>query len=335
MDGLTALTTRDGGADPRYFEDGVWVHDQAPCFRCDVGPGVAAAALGALSGDERLKAMAIRTMDSAVQHHRLNTGAYGPPAGGETGPDIQTMFFAVHLGLTLHILGTSLDSAHRIAWTDALRAATDFLVRNGNFTWYTNGNISLGNAVVAGITAAATGQQRYADIYDEGLAFALDPPQSRWPGRGLILTRQPAAADGADGAGYLTETAGNGPPGFDADYTQTQADFAAILALVTADPRAIRLTNLLANQLLPRVDRTTWLLDTSSGSRHPDQHRTAPFTTCAAAVLAAHGRNDLVSLVDNQVAFIGTAFAESGGYTNVGMYQLWGSRMAPTLMVVR
>jgi hypothetical protein len=234
--------------------------------------------------------------------------------------------------MATRILGKRLDRKHRTEWTDALRGAVDFLQGNGNYEWYTNGNIALCNATAAAVTWSATGDPRYETIYRHALSFAEDPPVARWPGRGLAMTKNPTRADGSDGAGYLTEAAGDAKPGFDADYVQVQADFAAVIALVTGDPEAIRLTNLLVNELLPRVFRSTWLLNTSGGSRHPDRGRTVPFTTSALAILADRGRPELASLVPAQTAAMGTYIPDDEGQ---GAYELWGSRLAPALMSVR
>jgi hypothetical protein len=331
--GLDSLAATNSQADPRVYKDGVWVHDGAACFRCDVGPGVTAAVLGTLTGNASDRSMAIQTMDTAIKDHRLPSGAFGPPAGSESGPDIQTTFFAVQLGLTLQALGSSLDSAHRSAWGKALAGAVDFLAKNGNFKWYTNGNIVLTNAVAAAMAWRATGNAHYKEIYDNAFAFALQPPQVRWPGRGLVTTTAASAVDPSRGAGFLTEE-GPGRPGFDSDYTQMQADMAAILFLTTGESRALNLTSVLVNRMLPLVNQVTWELDTSGGTRHPQTNRVVPFTTCALAVLASNGRPDLIPLAQSQSRSIGVVFAQSTTYTNIGMYQYWGSRLAPTLLAL-
>jgi len=329
--GLDAARRKDPANDAFYFADGVWQTGKPLCFRCNVGPGVVAAALGSLRNDPDLVAVAEQTIDPPLSKHRSENGALGIPAQGEDGPDIQTMSFAGQLGLSLYALRDDLDPARMQTWTEALRGATEFLISNGNYAWYTNGNITLGNAMVAALTWKLTGDARYQAVYANALAFAQRPPAAQWPGRGLVLTKNPTLADGSDGAGYLTEV-GGGSPGFDADYAQVQADEAAVIALVTQDPAAIRLANLLVNQLLPRVDRTTWLLDTSGGSRHPESRRTVPFTTSALAVLAANGRADLAPLVPSQALQSVKYLVDDRGD---GAYTMWGTRLAPLLIAVR
>jgi hypothetical protein len=278
--------------------------------------------------------MAIETMDTAIKLHQLPNGAFGPPAGSETGTDIQTVFFAVQLGFTFQVLGMTLDAAHRTSWSRALGGAADFLEKNGNYKWYTNGNIVLANTVAAAMAWRATGDARYKTMYDTAFDFALKPPQARWPGRGLVMTVPASSTDPSRAAGYLTEE-GPAPPGFDSDYTEMQADFAAILYLTTGEARALDLTNLLVNQLMPLVNKTTWELNTSGGSRRPMVNRAVPFTTCALAVLASNSRPDLLTLAQSQAKAIGMSFSESTTYTNIGMYQQWGSRLAPTLLSLR
>jgi hypothetical protein len=332
--GLDRLALRSPESDPRYYQNGVWVHDGVSCFRCDVGPGVTASVLATLTGNLADRSMAIQTMDTAIKQHQLASGAFGPPAGSETVPDIQTAFFAVQLGVALQALGTTLDAAHRSSWGQALGAAVDYLEKNGNYKWYTNGNIALTNTVAAAMAWRATGDPRYHAIYDAAYTFSIQPPQIRWPGRGLVMTTPASPTDPSRAAGYLTEE-GPGAPGFDSDYTQSQADMAAILFLVTGEQRALDLTNLLVNRLLPLVNKTTWDLDTSGGTRHPTLNRVVPFTTPAVAVLAGNGRTDLIGLSQSQSAAILTSFAESANYTNIGMYQQWGSRLAPELLFLQ
>jgi hypothetical protein len=46
-DSIRSLSTQSDASDPRYFSDGVWVSGRDDCFRCNIGPGVAAAAVAA------------------------------------------------------------------------------------------------------------------------------------------------------------------------------------------------------------------------------------------------------------------------------------------------
>ena len=144
----------------------------------------------------------------------------------------------------------------------------------------------------------------------------------------------PTRADGTDGAGYLGESSG-GAPGFDPEYTVLQADVATRLFWVTEDPRALRLMNLFMNQLLPRIDTTTWNLDASKGSRHPEANRSVGFDSPVLAVLAwKGGRSDLAPLVGSQIATIVRNFRGALTYSNPGMYFDFGSELASLLLAI-
>ena len=69
----------------------------------------------------------------------------------------------------------------------------------------------------------------------------------------------------------VTES-GGGAPGFDPEYSLLQLDDASRLYVESGDRRALRLANLLVNALLPRVD-ADWALDTSGGTRRPQEGR--------------------------------------------------------------
>jgi hypothetical protein len=141
----------------------------------------------------------------------------------------------------------------------------------------------------------------------------------------------PNAGPDAD-AGYLAES-GGGAPGFDPEYAGTQLDVASRLYVLSGDPRALRLANLLTNAVLPRVGGT-WLLDTSGGTRHPLPDRHVPFTTPALAALAwLGGRSDLAADVPHQFARINQAYRAAihyGGSAN--MYHGLGSQVAVILL---
>ena len=331
-DAVGSLSSQSGPSDPRYFSGGVWVSGQDDCFRCNIGPGVAAAAVAASTGDRLAYGLAVLTFDHAIAAHRQADGSFGPPAGTETSDDIQTMMFANELGTALVALTPQLDPDRIQAWTSALTGAADFLIRNGNLSWYTNGNIVLGNALTMALAYRLTSNPTYQAAYEQALAFAIAPDQQLWPGYGLVLTATPNRPDGRDGAGYLTENGGSGP-GYDAEATSAQADVATQLFLVNGDPRALRLMNLLMNQVRPRIDTTAWTLDTSGGTRHPQPGRSVGFNSPVLAVLAWQGgRGDLAPLVSSQIAMIDHNFRGALTYTNTGMYYNFGTEPTPLLL---
>src|SRR2546423_4536871 len=91
---VMTLSTQSGPSDPRYFIRGVWVSGQDDCFRCNVGPGVAAAALAGMGADKSALDLAIQTFDHAIAAHRQPDGGFGPPAPAEGGSAIQTAMVA-------------------------------------------------------------------------------------------------------------------------------------------------------------------------------------------------------------------------------------------------
>ncbi len=330
-DGLTQLQRRSSAGDGEYLRDWRWHRQGVECFRCDMGPTVTAAALAGMTRDRRYTLLAVRTMDRALADHQTPSGAFGLVRSGRPRPDdIETALFAMHLGLSVQLMGTQLPAAERRRWVRALCRAVDWLYHHGNYAWYTNGNISLGNAVAAGLAWRLTGDPHFRHIYELGLRFVEHPPQDRWPGYGLVVTRRPHRPDGADGAAYLTET-GAGGTGFDPEYTSVQADFAAVLALVVREREPLRLANMLANQVMTRVDTHEWTLDTSRGTRHTEAGRWVDFTDSFLTTLTLLGRSDLARLAlaesRSQIRHAVT-WGEDGG---ASIYEMWGSQLAPLL----
>jgi hypothetical protein len=274
--------------------------------------------------------VAVATLDRAIASYHQPDGSFGETT---TGNDIATMTFASELGRSYLALGNALTRETRAEWRAALRGAADFLIANGNLAWYTNGNIALGNAEIMALTYHVTEDARYFDAYQRAFDFAIAPPQARWAGYGLHLTRSPTRVDGADGAGYLAEASSAGaPPGFDPEYTQLQVDVASRIYLLMRDTRSLRLTNELTNALLPRVDRRTWVLDTSGGTRHPERGRKVPFTTPALSVLAWQGgRKGFARLAASQFVVIDQQYRSALTFSHQGYYRGLGDQVAPIL----
>ena len=267
---------------------GLWIGGDPVSWRVSSGPGAAAAALGAT--DPTLAQAAIQTFTALIAAHQLPNGAFDRVAGASspspTGNDVQTMFVASDLGMALWSLHSVLPPDVVAAWTASLVAAAQYLVDHKNLSWYTNGTIVVGNALVMALAAWATGSAAFAADEQAALAFAEDPPQDRWPGAGLVVT--PATAT-TPAAGYFTERSSTDSWGFDANYTQLQLDQLCRLYLVTRSASLLPLIKELTNQLLPRVNTKTWLLNTSGGTRVATPGRLIPFTTPALELLAAFG----------------------------------------------
>jgi hypothetical protein len=295
---------RSGPDDTRYFARGVWRSNDMGCWFCQTAPGTAAAILWRDGGrrDPRLRALAMATFDTAIRENRNRDGSFGD----RTKPD--TVMFAVELGAAYLELNKDLGPAREARWRRALVGAAEYLIRRGNLEWYTNGNINLHMTMLLQIVWQATGEPRFAAAYDQSWAFMVAPPQDRWRGFGLRISRVAANRTGSDGAGFLAES-GGGRPGFDGDYAQLQLTLAARLWLISGDPRALRLTNLLANYLLDRVD-DRGLLNVRGGTR--TRWQKIPFLSPGIAVLALRGgRRDLLPALDRQWPAIERAYVEA------------------------
>ena len=249
-DSLRADHHRSGPSDDQYHSNGRWFSGDDSYWPTTIGPATAAAVLYRQTRAPWLAEVSKATINRAIATYRQADGSFGETSKGN---DIETMTFASELGRSYLALGEALKPAKRAEWRDALRGAADFLIANGNLAWYTNGNIVLGNAEIMALAYRVTGQARYRSAYLRAFEFAIAPPQDRWPGYGLHLTKAPTRADGADGAGYLAEASSPGAePGFDPEYTQLQLDIASRIHLLMRDERSLRLTNELTNALLPR-----------------------------------------------------------------------------------
>jgi hypothetical protein len=330
---LASLMNKTDAADPRYYAGGVFYDGSATCFRCTLGPGVEAAVFGKTRAWQGYINPAIISFDTAIAQHQLSNGAFAVTTGG-TANEIETAMFAAELAETYLVLGTSLDQTRRTKWAASLTRAVDYLAKNGNLTWYTNGNINILETVLMALTAKITGSATYQAYYTQSLDFTVSPSQVLWPGYGLTYTQVPTKSDGSDGSAYFNESASGGIPGFDADYTQMQLDATSWWYLLTGDPAALRLTNLLFNQLMMRVNTTKWTLDTSGGTRHPEAVRTIGFFSSALAVLALRGgRTDLAGYVDSQLAATMTGYKNLLSIVNPAGSYGFGSQFAPALLV--
>ncbi len=293
------------------FSGGVWTSPNQVCWACNEGGPATAAATASLvggSGDAADPGWAETTVDHVIATEQLPNGSYQADAGSS--PDITTMFWGVEMGTTYLELEPTLSASERTRWQQSLAAAARYLIAKGDPTWYTNGNVDLGEAEFFYLAYRATGDPTFLSAYNTTWDTALRPDQRRWAGAGLVITRAPTASDDSDGAGYLAEI-GPGGTGFDPEYSELQLDEAARLYLLSGDRRALQLANLLVNELLPRVT-SQWLLDTSGGTRHTQSDRYVYFLTSAFAVLSQHGgRADLAGDVAPLLAATASRYNET------------------------
>jgi hypothetical protein len=309
---ISTLVAQQTSTDPR----GLWMGGDATTARGKAGEAQAAATVAAATGDPVMLDDAVHTWTYLISTYQLANGAFTN--------DVDSMFIGGALGSSLHLIAGKLSDADRTLLRTALTRAADFLVANHNLTWYTNGNINIGNTVLFAAAYEQTGNVAYHNDFEQALSFAIAPPQARWPGFGLFYTKQPTKADGSDGAAYFAES-GGGTPGFDADYTQLQLDQVVRLYDLTNDPRAVRLINLLFNQEWPRVNTADWTLDTSLGTRHPEAVRRVGFNTPALGVLVMRAqRPELAGYLQPQLTQVIQRFDWAVGAFQLGMYYGWG-----------
>jgi hypothetical protein len=346
-DSLTLLAEKSSDKDTQYYEKGLWHFtdkNMEASWPVQGGPGTAAAVLwrwrqrrsgdldaAAKARQTWLHRVAIETFDRAIQDHQNPDGSFAD----RQKPD--THFFALELAMACLELGDSLPANVRRRWVNTLTAEVDYLIRHNELPnaalsgWYVNGNIELGKAEMVYLVWKITGQRKYKDLFEAQWRHTLSPDPRRWKGFGLVYVTQPAKADGSDGAGYLNESGGNAP-GYDGDYAHLQLTVAARLYVESRDPRVLRLINLLVNALLPHVDRTTWVLDATHGSRHSLKF---PFHSCGLAVAAwLGGRADLAPLLVDQFnkaikpMYFGNALQNWG---SPGIYRSYGKNVAVLL----
>ncbi|AGL20848.1 hypothetical protein [Actinoplanes sp. N902-109] len=303
---LTMQTLRQNA--PIGAQPGTWKGSGA-CWRCDAGPALALAAVAARTGDSARRTEAEAILDLELRTHQQTNGSFGTTT---TGSDIDTMFFANVLGVSAMLLKPSMDPAKYSQWSTAVAKAADFLIAHGNLAWYTNGNIVIGNALTMALAYRLTGITKYSNAYETALSFAVNPSQTRWPGRGLIYTTRGSRADGLDSKGYFTEE-GYGI-GWDPEYTMVQMDHLSVLYLVTNDSRVHGYLNALINQMDSRISKVTYFLDTSGGTRRPQMGRLFPFDTGAWSVMAnLGGRTDLQQYIDGQATMYMGAYSSGEG----------------------
>jgi hypothetical protein len=122
-------------------------------IRANTGPPLVAAAAYVATADPQYRADSITTFDELISVQQQPNGALFSQS---TGGDIDTMFFAVNLGTAALLLNpTPGETAND--WAAVTAKAADYLISNKNLTWYTNGNICIGNALVMALAYRLAG----------------------------------------------------------------------------------------------------------------------------------------------------------------------------------
>jgi hypothetical protein len=257
-----------------------------------------------------MRRLAIETIDQAIRTHQSPSGKFTD--------GVTTGFFAVELGLTYLELKPYLDPSTRARWEKSIQRVADWLLSSGQMTFYVNGNVNLRQTEVMWLAWAATGEQRFKTAYEREWHFTIKPPAPRWSAFGLRISRRPLRADGADGAGYLTESTTGTHPGYDPSYTMAQLDTATELYVLTRDRRYLRLMNLFFNQDYPKIN-SQFVLDARSGSRKNDM---IPFLSPGPAVLVSSGhRPGLSSFWQGQVSEMQRDYVNQIHYNSVNYFK--------------
>ena len=310
------------------FHNGVWTDAADTCWACDNGgPVTAAATLYVLTGASNgtLLAEAEETINTAIADDQNADGSFNPP---NTSANVEnSIWFGDELGTTLRLLRPYLNATTLASWQAALSADANYLINSGNTIWYINGNLNLAETELLWLTWQATGNPTYETDYNNSWTFIMNPSQTKFPGAGWVTVQAPTQADGSDGQGYFAET-GAGGTGWDPYYATLQLDVAARLYLLSGDPRALRVANMIMNLESPLVDTSNWMINTSNGTRHTGTN-TSELITSAYAVLGFEGgRNDLVADILPQIEQEEQWYTEPGQADDAGFRRAFGNSVA-------
>jgi hypothetical protein len=264
------------------------------------------------------------TIYVAIADDQTPDGSFNPP---DTAANVDnSIWFGDELGTTYRLLAPYLSVQTLSAWRASLSADANYLINSGNTSWYINGNINLAETELLWLAWQATGNQTYETAYNDSWTYIINPPQTKFPGAGWITVTTPTQADGSDGQGYFAET-GDGT-GWDPYYATLQLDVAARLYLLSGDPRALRVANMIMNLESPLVDTSDWILNTSYGTRHIGVG-TAEFITSAYAVLGFEGgRADLVPDILPQIQEEEQWYIQPGSANLAGFRRAFGNSVA-------
>ena len=245
-------------------------------WRYKSGPPLLAAALHTVEGRADTSAY---LSSIAVGQMRAQVLAGQSTQWVGTDGDITSMFFGVNLGLATILLrkSSNLNPETDALFTDTMVSISKTWVAHGNPTWYTNGNIDLGESLLYALTWKLTGDSYWKQMYEFAFAFAEHPDPRKYLGLGLVKT--------STTAGYLVEQGAYGT-GFDTDYTTVQASLCARLWLITHDDDALELLRLLWGTLAP-LTNAQGMIDISVGVRHPHPGEKWTLATSIVPVLAS------------------------------------------------
>ena len=281
------------------YENGVWNNPNtspvSPWSVSDGPPASVAATLYVLGGetDPEYLQEAEATINTAIASEQGADGGFVAPSWDGNSEGTTTLWFGVEEGTAYELLSPYLDPITKAAWRDSLAAAGNYLISSGSTTWYANGNLNIGYTELLWMAWQASGESALLRAYNQSWSFVLDPPQNRWTSDGWYTVATPTSSDGADGEGYFAES-GSGGTGWDPYYSTLQLDILDRLYLFSGDPRALQAANMIMNLELPLLNTSSWVLNTSDGTRHTGVNQ-SEFLTSAFAVLGLEGgRTDLL-----------------------------------------
>jgi hypothetical protein len=306
--------------------NGVWTNTtDNTCWVCNIGPATLDAVMA--TNDPTQVPIVVNTMDTAISQNQQPDGSF---VGAGEDPGINTIFFLQQLGDAYIMLQSQLNSATQTLWANAIESGASYLINSGNLTFYANGNLNLAQTEIMYLAWRVSGAQSFLNAYNQSWQFTESPTSARWAGYGLIITRQPSTSSSfdSDGAGYLTENGGSGP-GFDPSYTLLQLDVASELFVLSHDARALDLMNLLANQELPLINKASFVLNATNGSRHS---LSEGFISTGMIILSRYGRGDLAPLIAANTAQIDASYGQSLVYANQTGYIGLARDLEPLLM---
>lgn len=296
----TSFLNRELAVYAAHYANGYWGDGEVGCWACTQGgPMTAAATDYVITGNKQMLARAVQTLNLAIATRQSSAGAFSDPVTGQSdqitsqSDQITTMFFGDEFGETYLLLNSHVAKATAASWRTALERTANYMINSGASTWYANGNVNLGIVELLWTTWLASGQRRYLNAANVAWSVLEQPNQLLFNGCGWFTVKTPSVRFDANGAGYFAET-GAGGTGYDPYYSMLQLDVAARLYLISGDLRFLRAANMLMNQENPRVNKSSWMINVSNGTRHTAANSYQGFQTSAYAVLSLlSNRRDL------------------------------------------
>lgn len=301
-DAVTLLDNTLTALEPQIGADNTWSNtiDPMPDYWGNAAsPAAACAVYDHIKQGTKWMNRAVNAIESSLTTYGSNVTVEGFGPVGSTDNSIDTMEFGRFVAMTLLLYGDKLDGARRARWLDKLVQGCDYMRAHGNFEYYTNGNIMLGNYSYAKLVGLLSRQQRIHDMAERNWWMLIEPyvvrPGQGWEPYGFKQSAvDPYPWDGSTTSGYFTET-GAGGTGLDYDYSQYQLSIMSFIYVLTRDARIPRYMNLLINQIWSRVSLVDVTINTKLGTRHTETtDRFLPYTTSSLGTATQLlGRTDL------------------------------------------